>query len=185
MAPLTPARCPPITLIGEAKGLLSVAVWWVTAVHAVYHCTSAPPGPRFKGRDATLLHHLLRPRVAQEPAQADAVRVSGVSAWGVGVGARRPGSDGPFSPRADRGPRWALANWPGRAEPSALPGKKSENSVRGELSGSSGGSGCSDAVRVSGVSAWGPGDPDRMVPSPPVRIGDPGGDGPFPSLLIV
>ncbi|CAL8404245.1 unnamed protein product [Boreogadus saida] len=32
-----PSRCPPITLIGEPKGLLSVAGWWVGVVYPVLH----------------------------------------------------------------------------------------------------------------------------------------------------
>ena len=71
-------------------------------------------------------------------------------------------------------------NWPGRAVPPPPAGKKSKNWVRGELSGSSGGSFSSDAVRVSVVPGGGPCDPDRADP-PAVGIGDPGGEGPFPS----
>ena len=51
---------------------------------------------------------------------------------------------------------WALANWPGRAVPSPLAGKKSV--VPGE----------------------GPGVPGRADPLA-VRIGEPSGEGPFPS----
>ena len=57
---------------------LSVASRWVAAVYAVHHLTSDPPGPRFKGRDATLLHRLLRPLVAGEPAQAGVPSGKGV-----------------------------------------------------------------------------------------------------------
>ena len=51
-APL--GRCPPITLIGERAVVLSIASQWVAAVYAVDYRTSDPPGPRFKGRDATV-----------------------------------------------------------------------------------------------------------------------------------
>ena len=56
MAPLPPARCPPISLIGE-RVMLFVATQWVAAVYAVNHPTSDPPGPRFKWRDATTHTH--------------------------------------------------------------------------------------------------------------------------------
>ena len=55
MAPrlsLPPARCPPVSLIGE-RVMLFVATHWVATVYAVSHPTSDPPGPRFKWRDAT------------------------------------------------------------------------------------------------------------------------------------
>ena len=35
--------------------MLFVATHWVATVYAVSHPTSDPPGPRFKGRDATVL----------------------------------------------------------------------------------------------------------------------------------
>ena len=61
MAPLPPARCPPISLIGE-RVMLFVATQWVAAVYAVNHPTSDPPGPRFKWRDATTrTHHRYTP----------------------------------------------------------------------------------------------------------------------------
>ena len=62
--------------------VLSVAGRWVAAVYAVHHLPSDPPGPRFMGRDATLLHRLLWPLVAGEPAQAVVPSGKGV---GVGV----------------------------------------------------------------------------------------------------
>ena len=57
MAPLPPARCPPITLIGGAKGMLSVAGWWVGVVYPVPHGPSGPSRPRFTWRDATTHTH--------------------------------------------------------------------------------------------------------------------------------
>ncbi|CAL8283179.1 unnamed protein product [Boreogadus saida] len=55
-------RCPPISLIG-VRSVLSVAGWWVTVVSAVQDQPSGWSGPRFTGRDATLLHPLSKPRV--------------------------------------------------------------------------------------------------------------------------
>ena len=52
--------------------------------------------------------------------------------------------------------------------------------MRGELSGPSGGSFSSDVVKVSVVPGGGLCDPDRADP-PAVEIGEPGGEGPFPS----
>ena len=53
--PQLSARCPPITLIGEPKGLLSAAVWWVTAVHAVQDQPSGWSEPRL---DATVCYDI-------------------------------------------------------------------------------------------------------------------------------
>ncbi|CAL8315558.1 unnamed protein product [Boreogadus saida] len=58
MAPLPPARCPPITLIGEAKGLPSATVWWVTAVHPVLHGPSGPSRPRSRLLDKQTINEL-------------------------------------------------------------------------------------------------------------------------------
>ncbi|CAL8278641.1 unnamed protein product [Boreogadus saida] len=60
-------KCPPITLIGEPKGLLSVSGWWVGVVYPVLHCPSGPSRPRFTWRDATLLHPLTKPQVDEGP----------------------------------------------------------------------------------------------------------------------
>ena len=54
MAPRLSARCPPITLIGEPKGLLSVAGWWAGLVHPVPHCPCPLSRPRPTWRDATV-----------------------------------------------------------------------------------------------------------------------------------
>ena len=50
--------------------MLFVPTQWVAAVYAVNHTTSDPPGPRFKWRDATLLHRFIRPPVVGEPAHS-------------------------------------------------------------------------------------------------------------------
>ena len=60
----------PIPLIGGKVQVLPVAGWWVAAVYPVLHCPSDPSGPRFQGRDATLLPRLLKPLVSGEPSQA-------------------------------------------------------------------------------------------------------------------
>ena len=155
MAPVPSSRCPPITLIREREVVLSVAGRWVAAVYAVHHLPSDPPGPRFMGRDVSDTH-----------------RVSSLSIVGQHM------APGVFQGLVLELGAGELA-WTVRTPP--LPGKKSENSVRGELSGSPGGSCGSDAVRVSGVSWWGPDEPDLAVPPLPEEIGDPGGEGPFPS----
>ena len=54
MGPPLSARCPPITLIGEPKGLLSVAGWWVGVVYPVLYGTPGPSRPRLPWRDATV-----------------------------------------------------------------------------------------------------------------------------------
>ena len=71
----------------------------------------------------------------------------------------------------------ALANCPGWSVPPPPAGKKSENSVRGELSGSPGGPVCSDAVSVSQeiqlggiLLLWAPGFPVGWV-LPPLSQG--------------
>ena len=74
----------PISLIG-VRQVLSVAGWWVMVVSTVQDQTLGPSGPRFKGRDATLLHRLIRPPVVGEPAQAGIA-----SGPGVSVGPARP-----------------------------------------------------------------------------------------------
>jgi hypothetical protein len=54
VAPRLSARCPPIKLIG-VRSVLSVAGWWVTVVTAIQDQPSGWSGPRFTGRDATVV----------------------------------------------------------------------------------------------------------------------------------
>ncbi|CAL8306044.1 unnamed protein product [Boreogadus saida] len=66
MAPRLSARCPPISLIGGSVGALRRRLVGDGVVSAVQDQPSGWSGPRFTGRDATLLHPLSKPRVDGE-----------------------------------------------------------------------------------------------------------------------
>ena len=81
--------------------MLSVAGWWVGVVHPVLYGTPGPSRPRFPWRDATLLHPLSKPQVAEGPAQAGISTGPGVS-YGGGCVPRGSGGGGGRTSRSSR-----------------------------------------------------------------------------------